>query len=128
MDKVRLSAAMPDGNKCPQCATPLPTDALAGLCPKSLLKMWCGGRYSDRLQTTPVHTPICALTRSAVSLTQNLGTYPKKRHGGSLKSALETSHLYRRVEDSTARHRQRRLVHRMFGPRSKSELNRSASR
>ena len=30
---------MPDGNKCPQCGTPLPTGALAGLCPACLLKL-----------------------------------------------------------------------------------------
>ncbi len=30
---------MADGNKCPQCGTPLPTGALAGLCPACLLKM-----------------------------------------------------------------------------------------
>jgi serine/threonine-protein kinase len=30
---------MPDGNKCPQCGTPLPTGTLAGLCPACLLKM-----------------------------------------------------------------------------------------
>ena len=29
---------MPDANKCPQCGTPLPTGALAGLCPACLLK------------------------------------------------------------------------------------------
>lgn len=29
---------MPEGNKCPQCGTPLPTGALAGLCPACLLK------------------------------------------------------------------------------------------
>ncbi len=30
---------MPDGNKCPQCGTPLPIGALAGLCPACLLQM-----------------------------------------------------------------------------------------
>ncbi len=39
MDTVKLSAPMPDGNKCPQCGTPLPTGALAGLCPACLLQM-----------------------------------------------------------------------------------------
>ncbi|MGB7769384.1 MAG: serine/threonine-protein kinase [Verrucomicrobiia bacterium] len=29
---------MPDGNQCPQCGTPLPASALAGLCPACLLK------------------------------------------------------------------------------------------
>ncbi len=39
MDTVKIAAPMPDGNKCPQCGTPLPTGALAGLCPACLLKM-----------------------------------------------------------------------------------------
>ena len=34
-----MNQPMPDGNKCPQCGTPLPTGALAGLCPACLLKM-----------------------------------------------------------------------------------------
>jgi hypothetical protein len=39
MDTVKMDAPMPDGNKCPQCGTPLPGGALAGLCPACLLKM-----------------------------------------------------------------------------------------
>jgi len=39
MDTVKLNQPMPDGNKCPQCGTPLPAGALAGLCPACLLKM-----------------------------------------------------------------------------------------
>src|SRR5450631_273392 len=39
MDTVKLNPPMPDKNKCPQCGTPLPTGALAGLCPACLLKM-----------------------------------------------------------------------------------------
>ena len=38
MDTVNLNQPMPDGNKCPQCGTPLPNGALAGLCPACLLK------------------------------------------------------------------------------------------
>ena len=38
MDTVKINQPMPDGNKCPQCGTPLPTGALAGLCPACLLK------------------------------------------------------------------------------------------
>jgi serine/threonine protein kinase/tetratricopeptide (TPR) repeat protein len=38
MDTVKLDPQMPDGNKCPQCGTPLPSGALAGLCPACLLK------------------------------------------------------------------------------------------
>jgi len=39
MDAVKMNKPMPDGNKCPQCGTPLPAGALAGLCPACLLKM-----------------------------------------------------------------------------------------
>jgi serine/threonine protein kinase len=38
MDTVKMNQPMPEGNKCPQCGTPLPTGALAGLCPACLLK------------------------------------------------------------------------------------------
>jgi tetratricopeptide (TPR) repeat protein/predicted Ser/Thr protein kinase len=38
MNTVKMNQPMPDGNKCPQCGTPLPTGALAGLCPACLLK------------------------------------------------------------------------------------------
>src|SRR6187401_3331775 len=39
MDTVKLTSPMSDGNKCPQCGTPLSGDALAGLCPACLLKV-----------------------------------------------------------------------------------------
>jgi serine/threonine protein kinase/photosystem II stability/assembly factor-like uncharacterized protein len=39
MDTVKMNQPMPDGSKCPQCGTPLPAGALAGLCPACLLKM-----------------------------------------------------------------------------------------
>ena len=39
MDTVEINQPMPPENKCPQCGTPLPTGALAGLCPACLLKM-----------------------------------------------------------------------------------------
>jgi len=38
MDTVKSNQPMPEGSKCPQCGTPLPTGALAGLCPACLLK------------------------------------------------------------------------------------------
>jgi serine/threonine protein kinase/LysM repeat protein len=38
MDTVKMNQPMPEGNKCPQCGTPLPAGALAGLCPACLLK------------------------------------------------------------------------------------------
>ena len=39
MDTVKIAPPMPDKNHCPQCGTPLPFGALAGLCPACLLKM-----------------------------------------------------------------------------------------
>src|SRR6267378_2272370 len=39
MDTVKIDQPMPQGNKCPQCGTPLPTGGLAGLCPACLLKL-----------------------------------------------------------------------------------------
>lgn len=39
MDTVKMNPPMPDQNNCPQCGTPLPFGALAGLCPACLLKM-----------------------------------------------------------------------------------------
>jgi serine/threonine protein kinase len=39
MDTVKMETPMPEANKCPQCGTPLPDGALAGLCPACLLKM-----------------------------------------------------------------------------------------
>jgi len=39
MDTVKINPPMPDANQCPQCGTPLPAGALAGLCPACLLKM-----------------------------------------------------------------------------------------
>jgi serine/threonine protein kinase len=39
MDTVKVNPPMPDANQCPQCGTPLPSGALAGLCPACLLKM-----------------------------------------------------------------------------------------
>src|SRR5882672_6883077 len=39
MDTLNMGQPMPDGSKCPQCGTPLPAGALAGLCPACLLKL-----------------------------------------------------------------------------------------
>ena len=39
MDTVKIDQPMSAENKCPQCGTPLPAGALAGLCPACLLKM-----------------------------------------------------------------------------------------
>src|SRR5580700_2340486 len=38
MDTVKIGQPMPESNKCPQCGTPLPAGALAGLCPACLLR------------------------------------------------------------------------------------------
>jgi serine/threonine protein kinase len=46
MDTVNMNQSMPETQHCPQCGTPLPTGALAGLCPACLLKM---GAAADTL-------------------------------------------------------------------------------
>jgi serine/threonine protein kinase len=38
MNNAEATPKMPDGNRCPQCGTPLPAGALAGLCPACLLQ------------------------------------------------------------------------------------------
>jgi len=38
MHTVKIPSPMSEGNKCPQCGTPLPGGALAGFCPACLLK------------------------------------------------------------------------------------------
>ena len=38
MDTVKINPNMDNPGKCPQCGTPLATDALGGLCPACLLK------------------------------------------------------------------------------------------
>ncbi len=45
-----MDAPMPDGNKCPQCGTPLPSGALAGLCPACRLKI---GAAEDTITDGP---------------------------------------------------------------------------
>src|SRR5512140_3534440 len=42
MDTVKQSPQMPEANQCPECGTPLPSGALAGLCPACLLKLGTG--------------------------------------------------------------------------------------
>src|SRR5215471_12327890 len=37
MDTLKMDQPMPEASKCPQCGTPLPAGALAGLCPACLL-------------------------------------------------------------------------------------------
>ncbi len=56
MDTVKLNQPMPEGNKCPQCGTPLPAGALAGLCPACLLKQGAAGETATGGQT-PLFQP-----------------------------------------------------------------------
>jgi tRNA A-37 threonylcarbamoyl transferase component Bud32 len=51
MDTVKLGQPMSNENKCPQCGTPLPTGALAGLCPACLLKMGASETVTDAKQS-----------------------------------------------------------------------------
>ncbi|MGA2240571.1 MAG: DUF4019 domain-containing protein [Verrucomicrobiota bacterium] len=48
---------MPDGNKCPQCGTPLPAGALAGLCPACLLKQGAADETATGGQAPPFQPP-----------------------------------------------------------------------
>jgi serine/threonine protein kinase len=48
---------MPDGNKCPQCGTPLPAGALAGLCPACLLKQGANDETATGGQAPPFSPP-----------------------------------------------------------------------
>jgi serine/threonine protein kinase len=63
MDTVKMDAPMPETNKCPQCGTPLPSGALAGLCPACLLKMGAAvDTVTDAKQKTFVPPSIAALS------------------------------------------------------------------
>jgi hypothetical protein len=57
MDTVKLNQPMPDGNKCPQCGTPLPAGALAGLCPACLLKQGVSDETATGGQAPPFQPP-----------------------------------------------------------------------
>ncbi|MGP8054893.1 MAG: protein kinase domain-containing protein [Limisphaerales bacterium] len=48
---------MPDGKKCPQCGTPLPAGALAGLCPACLLKQGAADETATGGQSPPFQPP-----------------------------------------------------------------------
>ena len=52
MDTVKIDQPMPEPNKCPQCGTPLPSGALAGLCPACLLKMGASETVTDAKQSS----------------------------------------------------------------------------
>jgi serine/threonine protein kinase len=57
MDKVKLEQPMSEGNKCPQCGTPLPAGALAGLCPACLLKQGAADETATGGQAPPFNPP-----------------------------------------------------------------------
>jgi serine/threonine protein kinase/tetratricopeptide (TPR) repeat protein len=57
MDTVKLNQPMPDGNKCPQCGTPLPAGALAGLCPACLLKQGAADETATGGPSPPFNPP-----------------------------------------------------------------------
>ena len=60
MDTVKIDAPMSEGNQCPQCGTPLPTDALAGLCPACLLKMGAAADTVTNGRQPPFNPPSVA--------------------------------------------------------------------
>jgi serine/threonine protein kinase len=60
MDTLKLDQPMPDGNKCPRCGTPLPTGALAGLCPACLLKMGAAADTVTDAKQPPFNPPSVA--------------------------------------------------------------------
>jgi len=49
-----------DAPKCPQCSTPLPAGALAGLCPACLLKQGAADETATGGPTTPFQPPAVA--------------------------------------------------------------------
>ncbi|MDD5138642.1 MAG: serine/threonine-protein kinase [Verrucomicrobiales bacterium] len=51
---------MPETNKCPQCGTPLPTGALAGLCPACLLKLGAAADTVTDAKQPPFNPPSVA--------------------------------------------------------------------
>ncbi|MGD0744476.1 MAG: protein kinase [Verrucomicrobiota bacterium] len=51
---------MPGENKCPQCGTPLPAGALAGLCPACLLKQGAAAETATGGQAPPFNPPSIA--------------------------------------------------------------------
>jgi serine/threonine protein kinase len=48
---------LPDSPKCPQCGTPLPSGALAGLCPACLLKQGVANETATGGQSPPFNPP-----------------------------------------------------------------------
>jgi serine/threonine protein kinase/signal peptidase I len=60
MDTVKMNPPMPEAKKCPQCGTPLPSGALAGLCPACLLKMGAAADSVTDAKSPPFHPPSVA--------------------------------------------------------------------
>jgi serine/threonine protein kinase len=60
MDTVKMNPPMPEENKCPQCGTPLPSGALAGLCPACLLKMGAAKDTVTGAKQPPFNPPSVA--------------------------------------------------------------------
>jgi serine/threonine protein kinase/LysM repeat protein len=57
MDTVKSDQPMPDGNKCPQCGTPLGSGAVAGLCPACLLKAGAAADTITDAKQPPFNPP-----------------------------------------------------------------------
>ena len=60
MDTVKHSPSMPAENDCPQCGTPLPLGALAGLCPACLLRLGAAGDTVTDARQAAFHPPSVA--------------------------------------------------------------------
>jgi len=60
MDTVKMNPPMPDANQCPQCGTPLPAGALAGLCPACLLLMGAADDSVTGAKASSFHPPSVA--------------------------------------------------------------------
>ncbi len=60
MDTVKSGQPMPGDNKCPQCGTPLPAGALAGLCPACLLKQGAAEDTVSDARQPPFNPPSVA--------------------------------------------------------------------
>ncbi|MBI3850194.1 MAG: serine/threonine protein kinase [Verrucomicrobia bacterium] len=57
MNEAVPNQPMPDSRKCPQCGTPLPAGALAGLCPACLLKQGAAADTATAGQNPPFNPP-----------------------------------------------------------------------
>jgi serine/threonine protein kinase len=60
MDTANINSPMPEAGKCPQCGTPLPSGALAGLCPACLLKMGAAADSITDAKQPPFNPPSVA--------------------------------------------------------------------